>query len=65
MRNKGSAYRILVGKAERKRPLRRRRRKWLDNIKMDFREIGWVGMYWEARDKCRALLNKVTKLWVP
>jgi hypothetical protein len=31
------AYRILVGKAEGKRPLGRPRRRWVDNIKMDLR----------------------------
>jgi hypothetical protein len=36
-----NAYRILVRKPERKRPLGRPRRKWVDNIKMDLREIGW------------------------
>jgi hypothetical protein len=37
-----NAYRILVGKPEGKRPLRRPRRRWVDNIKMDLREIGWL-----------------------
>jgi hypothetical protein len=40
---------ILVGKPEGKRPLRRPRRRWVDNIKMDLREIGWVvcpGLIW-------------------
>jgi hypothetical protein len=37
-------YRILVGKPEGKRPLGRPRRRWVDNIKMDLREIGWNGM---------------------
>jgi hypothetical protein len=36
------AYRILVGKPEGKRPLGRPRRRWVDNIKIDFREIGWL-----------------------
>jgi hypothetical protein len=40
MRN---VYKILIGKAERKRPLGRPRRKWEDNIKMHFRETGWGG----------------------
>jgi hypothetical protein len=44
MTEKRNAYRILVGKAEGKRPLGRRRRRWLDNIKMDLRDIGWDGM---------------------
>jgi hypothetical protein len=41
-----NAYRILVGKPEGKRPLGRPRRRWVDSIKMDVREIGWVGMDW-------------------
>jgi hypothetical protein len=35
-----NAYRILVGKPEGKRPLGRPRRRWVDNFKMDLREIG-------------------------
>jgi hypothetical protein len=34
-----NAYRILVRKTEGKRPLGRRSRRWMDNIKMDLREI--------------------------
>jgi hypothetical protein len=41
-----NAYRILVGKTDGKRPLGRPRRRWVDSIKMDFREIGWGGMDW-------------------
>jgi hypothetical protein len=41
---KRSAYRILVGKPEGKRPLGRPRRRWDGDIKMDLAEIGWVGM---------------------
>jgi hypothetical protein len=41
---KMNAYRILVGKPEGKRPLGRPRRRLVDNIKMDLREIGWDGM---------------------
>jgi hypothetical protein len=37
---KMDAYRILMGKPERKRLLGRPRCKWVDNIKMDLREIG-------------------------
>jgi hypothetical protein len=43
---KKNAYRILVGKPEGKRPLGRPRRRWVDSIKMDLREIVWVGMDW-------------------
>jgi hypothetical protein len=35
-----NAYRILLGKQEGKRPLGTPRRRWVDNIKMDLREIG-------------------------
>jgi hypothetical protein len=41
-----NAYKILVGKPEGKRPLGRSRRRWVDNIKMDLREIGWDGLDW-------------------
>jgi hypothetical protein len=44
MGEKRNAYRLLVGEPEGKRPLERSRRRWVDNIKMDFREIGWDGM---------------------
>jgi hypothetical protein len=40
-----SAFRVLVGKLEGKRPLGRPRRRWEDNIKMDLQEVGW-GMDW-------------------
>jgi hypothetical protein len=43
---KRNAYTILVGKPEGKRPLGRPRRRWVDNIKIDLREIGWDGMEW-------------------
>ena len=41
---KRNTYRILVGKPERKRPLARLRRRWVDNVKMDLRDIGWGGI---------------------
>jgi hypothetical protein len=44
--DKRNACRILVGKPEGKRPLGRPRRRWVDNIKMDLREIGWDCMDW-------------------
>ena len=43
------AYRVVVGKPEGKRPLERPKRKWEDNIKMDFQEVGcgtWTGLIW-------------------
>jgi hypothetical protein len=43
---KRNACGILVGKPEGKRPLGRPRRRWVDNIKMNLRELGWNGMDW-------------------
>jgi hypothetical protein len=58
-----------VGTPEGKRPLERSRPKWVDNIKMDLREIECVGVDWidlaEGRDQCRALVNTVMNLRVP
>jgi hypothetical protein len=44
-----NVYRLLVGNPEGKRPLGRPRPRWIDNIKMDLLEIGWVvwtGLVW-------------------
>jgi hypothetical protein len=64
-----NAYRILVGKGEGKRPLGRPRHRWLDNTKMDLREIGWDGVDWielaRDRDQWRALVNTMMNLRVP
>jgi hypothetical protein len=46
MGEKRNAYRILVGKPEDKRQLERPIRRWVGNIKMVLREIGWDGMDW-------------------
>jgi hypothetical protein len=46
MGEKRNAYRILVGNPVGKKPLGRPRRMWVDNIKMDLREIGWDDMDW-------------------
>jgi hypothetical protein len=65
----GNAYKILVGKAEGKRPVGRPRRRWVDSIKIDLRETDWDGMVWadlaQDRDQWRALLNTVMNLRVP
>jgi hypothetical protein len=42
--------RILVGKPEGTRPLGRPKRRWVGNIKMNLREIGWDGMGWYGLD---------------
>ena len=61
-------YRVLVGKFEGKRPLRRYRRRWDDNIKMCLQEVGCGGMDWievaQDRGKRRALVNAVMNLRV-
>jgi hypothetical protein len=66
---KRNAYRILVGKPEGKRPLGRSRRRGVENIKIDLREIGWDGMDWidlvQDRDQWRAFVNTVMNLRVP
>jgi hypothetical protein len=63
-----NAYRILVGKPEGKRPLGSPRHRWVNNIKIDLREIGWDGMDWidlaPDRDQWRALVNTVMNLRV-
>jgi hypothetical protein len=64
-----TAYRILVGKPERKRPLGRPRHRWVDNIKINFRKVGWdvvdcIDMA-QCRDHWRALVNMVLNLQVP
>jgi hypothetical protein len=41
-----NAYMIFVGKPERRRPLGKPGVMWVDNIKMDLRQIGWGGMDW-------------------
>jgi hypothetical protein len=69
MGEKRNAYRILVGKPEAKRPLGRPRRRWVDNIKMDLRAIGWDIVIWtdmtQDWDQWRALVNTVLNLRVP
>jgi hypothetical protein len=63
------AYRLLVGKPEGKRSLRRPRRTWLDNIRIDVVEVGWGDVTCinlaQDRDRWKDLLNPVLNLRVP
>jgi hypothetical protein len=65
MGEKRNVYRLLVGK----RPLRRLRHRWIDNIKMDLLEIGvsvvdWIGLA-QDRYRWRALVSLAMNLQVP
>jgi hypothetical protein len=64
-----SAYRILVGKPEGKRPLERPGHRWEDNIRMDLGETGWEVVDWmhlaQDRDQQRAVVNTVMNLQCP
>jgi hypothetical protein len=69
MGEKMNAYRILMGKPDRKIPLERPRHSRVDNIKMNLREIKLGGMGWinlaQDRDQGRALVNTVMNPRVP
>jgi len=61
-------HRVLVGKPEGNRPLRRPRRRWEDNIKMDLQEVGggrgdWMDLA-QDRDSWRALVGTRLGLWI-
>ena len=62
-------YRVMVGKPEGKKPLGRRRRRWVDNIRTDLQEVGCgymdlVGLA-QDRDRWRTLVSAVMNLRVP
>jgi hypothetical protein len=64
-----NAYILLVGKPEGKRPLGRPKHRWVDNIRMYFREVGWGDVDWiglaQVRKRWRAVVNSVLNLRVP
>ena len=62
-------YRVLVGKPEGRRPLGRPRRRWVDNIRTDFQDVGcgymdWIGLAHD-RDGWRTLVSAVMNFRVP
>jgi hypothetical protein len=69
MGEKRSAYRLLVGNPEGKRPLGRPRRGWVDNIRMALGEVAWGNVDWiglpQDRNRWRALVNSILNLRVP
>ena len=69
MGEESGVYRVLVGKLEGKRPLRRPRHRWVDNIGMGLQEVGcgymdWIGLA-QDRDRWRRLVSAVVNLRVP
>jgi hypothetical protein len=69
MGERGGAYRVLMGKPARKRPLGGPRCRWKENIKVDLQEVGCGGMGWidlaQDRDRWQALVNVIMNLRVP
>ena len=69
MGEESGAYRVLLGKTERKRSLGRSRRRWVDNIRMDLQEVGcgymdWIGLS-QDRDRWFTLVSAVMNFRVP
>jgi hypothetical protein len=66
---KSNTYKLLVGKPEGKRPLGRPRRRWVNNIRMDFGDVGWGDVDWiglaKDRNRWAADVNLVLNLRVP
>jgi len=62
-------YSVLVGKPDGRRPLGRPRCRWVDNIRMDFQEVGcwymdWIGQA-QDREGWQTLVSEVMNLRVP
>ena len=62
-------HKILVGKPEGKEPLRRPRRRWEDNIKMDLKEVrrccgDWMELA-QDRERWLVLVSTVMNFGVP
>ena len=69
MGERRGVYRVFVGKPDGKSPLGRTRLRWVDNIRMDLKELGCGGMDWielaQDRERWRALVNTVMNLRFP
>ena len=62
-------YRVLLRKPERRNPLGRPGRRWVDNIRIDLPEVGcgymdWIGLA-QDRDRWRTLMSAVMNLRIP
>ena len=69
MGEKRGVYRVFLGNPEGKRPLRRPRRRWVDNIMTDLQDVGcgymdWIGLA-QDRNSWRTLVNAVMNIRVP
>jgi hypothetical protein len=62
-------FRVLVGQPEGKRTLGRPRCRWVGNIKIDIKEMGYGHVDWielaQDKDRWRALVNAVMNVRVP
>jgi hypothetical protein len=69
MEERRGVYRVLMRKPEGKRQLRRPRRRWKGNIKMDLQEVRCGGMDWidlsQDKNRLPALVNAVMNIQVP
>jgi hypothetical protein len=69
MGEKRNAYTYDIGGKARRKETTGKTKKWVDNIEIDLREIGWDGVYLmhmaEDRDQWRTLVNTVLNLRVP
>jgi hypothetical protein len=64
---KRNGYCLLVERPQGKRPLGRPKRRWVDNIEMDFGKmdgVDWIGMA-QDRYRWRPLVDAVMKLRIP
>ena len=63
------AYRILMGKSEKMRPLGRPKCRWEDNIKINLQETKWELVDWidlaEDTETWRSFVNIVMNIQVP